>query len=206
MKLSILIITIPERADKLQRLMDVLRPQIPGDNSVEVLVKEELPSGDGGPTIGANRNAAVADAIGDYVCFVDDDDMVAKDYIERIFKALDQHLIGTAINVVEIGPVSLVDAIKQGSPDVVGINGHYIVGDKKPELFIHSIKYKQWRTEDGVHYRCPNHLNPVKRELSLQVKFPEKDHGEDTDYSMRLRPLLKTEVMVDGILYFYLKD
>lgn len=179
MKLSILILTIPERADKLKRLLDVLQPQVP--ESVEIIVKEELPSGEGGPTIGANRNAAVADSIGEYICFVDDDDLVPEYYVERILKAIDT------------------------KPDVVGMSGHYIVGQNKPQLFVHSMQYKEWLTVDGVHQRCPNHLNPVKREIALQVPYPEKNHGEDQDYSMALLPLLKTEVMVDGIMYFYLK-
>lgn len=199
-KLSILIITIPDRAEKLARLVAVLRPQIPEDNSVEVLVKEELPVSQGGPTIGANRNAAIEDSVGDYVSFVDDDDLVPEYYVERVLKAIETE------------------------PDVVGIEGNYILGvtdilgprpdtgesfgivaKNKPELFIHSMQFKEWLTVDGVHQLCPDRLNPVKRELALQVPYTEKNHGEDQDYSMALLPLLKTEVMVDGIMYFYLK-
>jgi len=180
-KLSILILTIPSRADKLERLMKILRQQIPVDGSVELITKENRAIPEGGPTIGENRNAALADAIGDYVCFIDDDDVVCDTYIAEIIKA-------TA-----------------SCPDVVGLKGHYILGGNKPELFVHSIQYTEWKTVDGVHQRCPNHLNAVKRELALQVGFTPKNHGEDCDYSMALRPLLKTEVMPEPILYFYLK-
>ena len=205
-KLSILIITIPSRAEKLQRLLDVLRPQLPTDQSVEVIIKEELPANDGGPTVGANRNAAMADATGDYVCFIDDDDMVPGNYVDNILGAIGKeagnpndlpegsngHYTGDIINFAERN-------------DVVGIRGHYILGHNKPELFIHSLDYNEWKTVDGVHKRCPNHLNPVKREIALQVPFPEKNYREDMEYSMALLPLLKTQVMVEGIMYFYLK-
>ena len=161
--------------------MAVLRPQLPVDESVEMIIKEELPVDQGGPTIGANRNAALADSTGEYICFVDDDDLVPEYYVERILNAIET------------------------KPDVIGIKGHYIVGDGKPQLFVHSMQFKEWLTVDGVHQRCPNHLNPVKRELALQVPYNEKNHGEDQDYSMALLPLLKTEVMVEGLMYFYLK-
>jgi glycosyltransferase involved in cell wall biosynthesis len=208
-KLSILIITIPSRADKLQRLLDILNPQLPADGSVEIIVKEELPSNDGGPTIGANRNAALADASGDYVSFIDDDDLVPKYYVERILKAI------RPIESLEdydnwnstLDDLPSWEEMEGMTPDVVGIHGHYILGQNAPELFVHSIKYKEWKTVDGIHYRCPNHLNPVKRTIALQLPYPDKNYGEDVDYSMRLLPLLNTEVMVDDcIMYFYLKN
>lgn len=181
MKLSILVLTIPSRKRKLTHLESILRPQLPADGSVELIIKENAAIADGGPTIGENRNAAVEDAIGDYVCFVDDDDVVAPDYVEHILRAIET------------------------APDVVGLKGHYICGNNKPELFIHSIQYKEWRTVNQVHERMPNHLNPVKRELALQVKYPPMNHGEDHDYSQRLLPLLTTEVLVEPIMYFYVK-
>jgi hypothetical protein len=54
-----------------------------------------------------------------------------------------------------------------------------------------------------VYYRCPNHLNPIKREIALQVMFPELSRGEDRDFSMRVKRLLKKEEYIDGIIYFY---
>jgi len=180
-KLSILIITIPSRAEKLQRLLDVLRPQLPTNQSVEVIIKEELPANDGGPTVGANRNAAVADASGDYVCFIDDDDMVSEHYIKCFLEAI------------------------KTNPDVVELRGDYTLGNNPPERFIHSIRFSEWKTVDGVHQRTPNHLNCVKRSLALQVPFPEKNYGEDFDYSLALRPLLKTEAELTEVIYLYLK-
>ncbi|OHB57737.1 MAG: hypothetical protein A2173_03825 [Planctomycetes bacterium RBG_13_44_8b] len=158
-----------------------LSPQLPADGSVELIIKEELPAKDGGPTIGANRNEILELATGEYIDYVDDDDNVTNDFVERILKAIESR------------------------PDVVGIKGHYILGNNKPELFIHSIAYTEWFTKDGIHYRCPNHLNPVKRELALKAKFTEKNFGEDQDYSLALRPFLKTEVMIEKVIYMYLK-
>ena len=117
---------------------------------------------------------------GEYVAFVDDDDLVSNDYVGFILRAIDRE------------------------PDVVGLHGIITTNGKNAKPFIHSIKYKTWFENNGIYYRYPNHLNPVKRVLALQVKFPDKSHGEDRDYSDRLFPLLKTEVMIEDPIYFYL--
>jgi hypothetical protein len=43
----------------------------------------------------------------------------------------------------------------------------------------------------------------VKRELALKVKYKDILKGEDSDYSKRLQPFLKTQTNIDSILYFY---
>ena len=60
--------------------------------------------------------------------------------------------------------------------------------------------------QDGVYYRPPNHLNPMKREIAIQFKFPEQYHGEDLCWAMALAQsgLLKTEETITEPYYFYL--
>jgi glycosyltransferase involved in cell wall biosynthesis len=188
MLLSILICTIPSRTKELERLMARLRPQLPdtydydGNLDVEVIVHEELANRDGGPTIGANRQALLNDAAGDYVCFVDDDDYVSQDYVEQILKAI------------------------ESEPDCVGIKGHYYdsPGREIPQLMFHSKRFEKWAEHLPVFERTPNHLNPVRRELALQVGYHDLMAGEDHKYSNRLNPLLKTEVMIEKPIYIYL--
>lgn len=177
MRLSILIshLAEPEREKSLERLMLILRPQLTPE--VEVILNTDK----GELTLGQKRRIQLKEAKGDYICFVDDDDIVPKYYVKEMLKAL------------------------KTNPDVVGIKGLYKLGDNKPEPFIHSIKYSDWFTEDNVHYRCPNHLNPVRRELALQAGFNERSYGEDYDYSIRLKGLLKKEVFIKRIMYLYLK-
>ncbi len=174
MKLSILICHLEDRKPLLDRLMACLNPQINPD--VEVLVETDS----GALTTGAKRNILLDKALGDFISFVDDDDLLSPRYVSQILTAIDKN------------------------PDVVGMEGLLIRASLTPRKFIHSIRYKSWFEEKGIYYRPPNHLNPVRRALALQTKFPDKKIGEDRDYSMRLMPLLKTEVMVDSEpLYFY---
>jgi len=172
MKLSILICTITGREDLLNRLLKMLERQT--SKQVEILVEKD----DKEMTIGTKRNRLLEQAKGEYVCYIDDDDMVSGDYIPRILKALETN------------------------PDCCGIEGK-INRRKNANLFIHSTQYKTWFEKDGIYYRCPNHLNPVRRELALQVKFPNKNHGEDIDYSYGILPLLKNEVYIKEPIYFY---
>ena len=175
-KLSILICSLASRADKLQRLMNVLQPQI--NDSVELLVKTD----NGEMPIGKKRNLLLEEASGAYIAFVDDDDLVSEDYVKKILEAL------------------------ESNPDCCGIQGIITFQGQGPRMFIHSLKYKEWFEQNNIYYRCPNHLNPVKREIALQVKFPETNFGEDKDYSTRLFPFLKEERFISGVVYHYLYE
>lgn len=175
-KFSILICTLESRKHLLERLMKVLEPQITDD--VEIIVKSD----NGEMAIGKKRNMLLDEANGQYVAFVDDDDLVSTDYVRKVLAAI------------------------VGNPDCCGLQGIITFQGQSPRTFIHSLKYKEWFEKNQVYYRCPNHLNPVKRELALQVKFPESNHGEDRDYSTRLFPLLKNEYYISGVIYHYLYE
>jgi glycosyltransferase involved in cell wall biosynthesis len=178
MKLSILICHLVDRAIMLEGLLHSLNEQrdaldSPGD--VEILV-----DGDRGEvSTGAKRNRLLAKAQGDYIAFVDDDDSVDDGYCALILAAIET------------------------KPDCCGIAGVYLVRDAYTGVFDHSITHKQWDNYDHLYLRPPNHLNPVRRELALQAGFPECNHGEDKEYSMRLLPLLKTEVKIERPIYYY---
>jgi hypothetical protein len=178
MILSILIPTLTDRAAMLKNLMADLYEQVElinADSDIEIVCNEDK----GEQTTGYKRNKLLSDAVGKYIVFVDDDDKVSPSYCKLIMDALASKL------------------------DVVGIRGTYIVNGQYNGVFEHSIKHPQWKQEGNIYYRCPNHLNPVRRELALQAGFPDTIIGEDRDYSMKLLPLLKTEVMIETPIYEY---
>lgn len=175
-RLSILVCSLSSRADKLKRLMDTLTPQL--NDLVEVIVKTD----NGEIPIGKKRNALIDEATGDYVAFVDDDDLVSSDYVNKILDATDTN------------------------PDCCGIQGIITFQGKNPKIFIHSLKYKEWFEQNGIYYRCPNHLNPIKRAIAVQVRFQEVNFGEDKDFSTRVLPLLKEERFISGVVYHYLYE
>lgn len=182
MWLSILICSVPERARKLRWLVDYLYEQIVrcAPRQVEVLV-DDRPE----PTVGEKRQALLERARGHYVCFVDDDDGVAADYVERVVGAI----------------------VQDPEADCLSLEGVMTTRGVRPERFTHSIAHDEWATRDGVHFRTPNHLNAIRRELALQAGFAAQSVGEDHDFSRRVRPLLKTETHTGHEpLYFYWYD
>lgn len=173
-RLSILICTLKRRKHLLGRLLKILKPQMA--DSVEILIEE-----DGGEmSTGEKRNILLKKAVGDYVAFVDDDDMVSINYVAKILWAV------------------------QTNPDCCSLKG-LLIREKDYYEFYHSIQHRKWYRKGDKFFRCPNHLNTVKREWALQAGFPDLYKGEDKDYSERLRPLLKNQEKIKGILYYYLK-
>jgi len=174
-RLSVLVCTLRRRAEKFRALRRKLLTQMEG-RPAELLWERD----DGERTVGAKRNALVARARGDYICFVDDDDDVSPDYVQRILRAV------------------------RSNPDCVGISGLLLQEGRRPRKFVHSRVYEAY--VDGRPYlRPPNHLNPVRRDLVLPFRFAERDFGEDTDWAMRVSAarVLTREVVVPEAIYYY---
>ena len=171
MKLSILIASLPERHKTLSRLLKRLSSQI--TQEVEIIINI-----DNQKTIGKKRNDLVSASTGEYVCFIDDDDMVSKYYVKRI-----------------------LNAIKE-KPDVVTIEGIYNpdVGTKR--RFIHMLNIGWVNTYD-VFYRGNNHLCPTKRDIAIQCPFPEINMGEDKKYGELVGEIAKTEHHIEKTMYLY---
>jgi glycosyltransferase involved in cell wall biosynthesis len=183
MKLSILTLSLENRVEFRKRLCDRINTQLTPE--VEHLI--EIDSGQ--LTIGAKRNILLRRAQGDYIAFVDDDDLVSHDYVKLVLEAIDR-----------------------SSPDVIGM--HLIMTTDKvtTEKTFHSLKYSHWYDEPDPdkpwlkrYFRNPNHINPVKREYAIKVGFPEERFGpwEDREYSRKLLPYLKTEEYIEPPIYYY---
>lgn len=134
--------------------------------------------------ISEKRNRLLKRACGQWVCSVDDDDMVNHLFVRKI-----------------------LDAVK-GNPDCVGFEGMLVRRGENVKKFIHSIAVDEWFERPEAYYRTPNHLNPIRREIALVAGFPDKvSHGEDHSFSRQVKPLIKTEFFIkDYIMYEYRKD
>lgn len=172
MTLSILICTIPKRLYMLRLLLHELEKQKTPD--VEILTDN------GTGTIGAKRFRLLDKAKGEYVAFIDDDDMVSKDYISSILFAL------------------------ESKPDVVGFLGWITTNGRNKTVFKISKDCGYQTTAKG-HERFNNHLSPVKRTIALQIGYKDISWQEDYDYAVRLTNsgLIKTERFISKALYFY---
>ncbi len=178
MKLSILICHLNNRKALLERLMGVLQPQVDAANGeVQVLVEAD----DGQLSTGAKRNILLEKAKSEFIAFHDDDDIPSPNYVSLILTAMDAN--------PDADCVSLEGIMHQGGKDY---------------RFSHSLRHgKEWRFEDNLYKRPPNHLNAVSLDLARQAGFPNLTIAEDKAYADRLFPLLKHEARVDPILYHY---
>ena len=120
-------------------------------------------------------------SLGEYVCFIDDDDLVHENYIQMIYEKLLQN------------------------PDCVSLTGIITINNKTSRKFIHSVEYTSLFDQDGIACRPPNHLNPIKRSIAIQFKFPLENVGEDTAWAMQIckAKLIKTEIKITEPYYFY---
>lgn len=132
-------------------------------------------------TVGQKRNNLLSAAHGEYVCHVDDDDRIAHNYVQLIMQGIETNV------------------------DCCSLVGEITVNGMHPKKFIHSLDYSGWYEKNNVYYRSINHLNCIKSSIAKHIGFTEKNHGEDYDFSIKLREsgLLKTEHKIDQVIYYY---
>jgi glycosyltransferase involved in cell wall biosynthesis len=182
MLLSILIPTLENRRALFTRVRGQLAAQVAAAGlgaEVEILDLRD----NGEQTTGWKRNRLLERAQGDFVAFVDDDDAVSDDYVPRICHAIRAH----------------------PGIDCIGLRGVVSFRGGHPREFIHSIRYSDWRSGDGVYQRPPYHLNPIRRSIAARYQFADVYYSEDIDWAraMARDDVLRAECFVDSVLYYY---
>lgn len=176
MILSILIATVVERVELFQLLKAHVEKQILDTDKVELISWSDNKQ----ISIGKKRQLLLESATGDYVVFIDDDDWVSDSYVKEILHAL------------------------QSKPDCVGFDIMCTTDGNNRQLARASKKYLWKDNVDGFRYvRHTYHKTPVKKEIALKAGFEDVRYGEDFTYSMKLRPFLKTEVLIEKTMYYY---
>lgn len=179
-ELSILILTLPTRIDSYSNLIRTLNQQVIENNlldKVQILSlcdTKEI-------SVGEKRNILLNKSIGRYVCFIDDDDLIATDYLIKIISAI------------------------SSNSDVITFCGDYVENGQTTPFSISTIHRGNYN-HPNLFYRLPNHLCPVKREIAVSCLFTDKNYGEDSDYAERINQHIKNEFHIQDKLYFYMYD
>jgi glycosyltransferase involved in cell wall biosynthesis len=134
----------------------------------------------GGDHTGKKRNYLLSIAKGEYVTFIDDDDMVTDCFISEVLK------------------------VASTGCDVMGMKGWITENGANRVEFNIAIE-NEYERAGNIYFRHPNHITPMKRLIALQVGFPDISHGEDYDFSVRLKAmgLCKTQTYIDTPIYHY---
>lgn len=173
--LSVLIPTVPWREKKLRDLLNLLDPQVER-RDVELLVLRDNRS----MTIGDKRNRLRVAARGQYLAFIDDDDMVSDDYVATILAN-----------------------VTAGS-DVINFSVR-VEGHGPPKLCRYGLTLQHANLESEYH-RKPNHLMVWKREIATSVNFIDASFGEDTIWAEEMARRAKSEQTIARVLYTYRFD
>lgn len=129
--------------------------------------------------LGDKRNGMINLAQGEYIVHVDDDDRISPDYISELLKAI------------------------ESDKDVIVFQASVSLNGESPNICYYGSKYKKDYNSSDAYFRIPNHICCVKRELAMQVPFRNILYGEDSAYSKELLPLIKSEHVIDKVLYYY---
>jgi hypothetical protein len=161
--LSILVPTLAARQRLFERIFGELETQIDKSGlrgEVEILTLADQ----GEMPIGEKRNLLVARSRGEFIAFVDDDDMVSEDYLRSIVEVLR----------------------RRPDVDCVGIRVLMFFRGRHPRHVAHSVRYTELGRH-GVEYRRPPYiLNPIRRSIAQRYPFSNLRYQEDLEWAMRM--------------------
>lgn len=186
MILTVLIATIPDRFDIFSKLSDELFRQKtylqtthPSLGEVQILVDGSKKYLDGGLSIGAKRQSLLERAHGDYVCFLDDDESIAPNYLETLVRLCHKRQdVCTFRNLSKMANFWTV----------IDMGLHY-PNDQASPMFM--TRRKPW------------HICPVKREFARLYRFEDVNYGEDFGWMEKVLTHCTTEAKTDAIIHVY---
>jgi len=184
--LSILTPTIPKRSDQFIELCAQIRNQIeyckevhPTLGSVEHIFYLSKPVVDGGHSIGEKRQALLEKAKGKYLCFLDDDDLVAPNYIEVLLRLCNEDR-----DVCTFRNFSKFD-------------NYWCVVDM-------DINNDNQQTDpNDIIERKAWHICPVRSEFAKLYGFEDSNYGEDWVWFEKVLEHCKTQAKTNVVIHCY---
>ena len=185
--LSILIPTIPSRAERFTFLYNEVQRQATWVNTihayqgtVEIIINGSDAFLDGGLSIGKKRQDLVNKANGKYLCFLDDDESIAPNYLEVLVGLCRQDK-----DVCTFRNISKLD------------NFWMIV-----DMSLSNSENEQGR-HNGIVYRKPWQICPVRSEYAKLHSFEDISYGEDWKWFEQVLTHCHTEAKTQSVIQQY---
>jgi len=184
--LSILIPTIPERSEMCVKLYNEVHRQItymdkvhPTLGKIEVLIDETKKFLDGGLSIGKKRESLVKRAEGKYLCFLDDDESIAPNYVETLVR-----LCQFNADVCTFRNISKFDTYWS----IVDMSLYFQNDDATPRFI---VRRKPW------------HICPVRSIYAKIHNFEDSNYGEDFNWMAKVLEHCTTEEKTQSVIHQY---
>lgn len=190
-KLTILILSLPNRLDKISELLAHLNRQAFG-KYVQILYLGDNKS----MKVGEKRNAILSLSKGRYITFIDDDDWVSDDYIDKILEAIEHEPEVITFRVAQF---------RDGEPQ------------KEQRFYLHNGP-QRISQPDRTHYKMfPNHLCVWRRDIVftqardgykmiIREPFPHKNRSEDHEWAQAQEIHYSSIYEIPEVLYTYRFD
>lgn len=175
-KLSILIRTIPGREAKLQELLEVIYPQVKAED-VEIIIDDTYPL-----MMGTKCNRLVEKAQGEYVVFIDDDDLVPEYYVQKFLDAM---------------------ATKPDCISIEGVCRRQDMDNKEIYRYVQGLHFKWEFVNDTLLTTNVTQIAAVKKSISVQCPFPDIMYYEDRFFADQLDKIAKSEVHIKQTMYVH---
>lgn len=175
MDISILIPTMKPREKLFRQVLAEIQRQAAECPQIRTEILWESDNGE--LTLGQKRNVLMDRCSGKYHCFIDDDDVLARDYLKTFVPMI--------ASGVDYDCASFVGA-------------HYQRGVFN-KLFHHSLAYSSWDETADRFIRTVSPMNLIKTDIVRQVRYKDIRNTEDHEFSKRLMAsgLLKTEYEIN---------
>lgn len=146
---------------------------------IEVLIDDAPRFLDGGPSIGKKREDLLKRAEGKYLCFLDDDEAIAPNYVETLVRLCQR------------------DADVCTFRNISRMENYWCLVDM-------SIYYpNDQATPQATVRRKPWHICPVRSYYAKLHSFPDSSYGEDFDWMNKVLEHCTTEAKSEAVIHEY---
>ena len=143
--------------------------------------------------LGAARNTGIENSQGEYICFVDSDDWVSEDYVEKFVSTSMEDESDVVISNIRY--VYEDDSIKPRTPH---IDSHEII----------TAREALSREFIGAQYKCHAPNKFCKREIFMKynIRFPDGKLYEDVFTTYKMLMYASKVSLIPDFTYFYLQS
>ena len=164
----------------LMAQIDFVHTTHPSLGQVEILFDSSKKFLKGGLSVGAKRDALKCRATGDYLVFVDDDDIVAPNYLESVLR------------------------LSESNADIITFRSLYKSSTYWGIVDMNLNHSENEQMNDNtIVKRQPFHVCPIRTSIAQQHSFPDINNAEDWGWMVKVLSDCKTQAHSDQILHQY---